>query len=316
MNVQTVKLSDDTIDFILSGLSRGLEVPKSAQQYIQVVDQTLALQTTLLNSSRNYKILALASLTILTGLAFIPVGLPVIAVGAVFASYIAINSVVSIHYNKKSIKLNKELFSVQLCSLEKEILQKFLVDLPKIFDGKYETTNEEGTTKTDQFFIAPRTYIHKSMTLKQDIDLEELKDQLRKWKEQSRAIHSFSIVNSRMGIILPRLTNPSTEQEKIERQLHYFFNSTILTNYINTISNGIEKILNGEESQNITDLINSLDQINRYYHSLQTICPNLEEIMELKIEQPSSSPIQLIDPRCNERKEPSITYTPVITRHN
>lgn len=277
MNIQTVKLSTDT-----SGFAQN-EVPESAQNYIQTFNQAIANQVALLDSSRRHKILDLASVAVLNGLLFTPLALPVIVTSVVVASLFALYCGVKVYLNSSSIKSNKlELFNT-LFLLERNILYKFLVDLPQIFKDKYDTLEEEKTTVPGPYSPVRRTSIQTSMKLKADVDLEQLQNQLRVWKEESRAIHGYSYVASRVETILPKPITLSNDQERNQNQLNCFFNSPNFSRAIDSISNVVEKILSGD-CNDITRLIVSIEYINLLYSSLNTLYSDLETDMGIKIE--------------------------------
>lgn len=306
MTVQNVKLSTSISEFVQN------EVPESAQNYIQTFDQAIANQAPLLNSSRRHKNLALASVAVLTGLPFTPLALPVIVTSVVVASLFALYCGVKVYLNSSSIKSNKlELFNT-LYVLERNILYKFLVDLPQIFKDKYDTLEEEKTTVPDRYFPVRRTYPQRSMTLKADVDLEQLQNQLRAWKEESRAIHGYSHVASSVETILPKPNTPSNAQERNQNQLNYFFNSQNFSREIDSISDVVEKILSGD-CNDITRLIDSIEYINLLYSSLNILYSRLETDMGIEIEIPRAPTVQLRNPPRTQENQEAVQFTPVIT---
>lgn len=256
MNVQTVELSVVTKKFE----KEGLEVPERAQHYINVVNRAISLQTELLNSSRNYKRLALASLTILTGLAFIPVGLPVMVGGAVLTCLIAFGCFCKMKYNSSLIAKEKTSFCAEISELQKEIIQKFRRDLPIIFNEMYDPSEISYTPTPDEYNPFPKTTTYTAMTLKDDVDLEQLQNQLRTWKEASRVIHSYNHVYSHIGTILnhPQISYP--EQDEYNNRFWLFLKHQ-LEQHIMNISRVVENILDGANNRDITSLIRSIERI-------------------------------------------------------
>lgn len=251
MNIMTPPLSTSSIVIV----SNRSPLPQSAQHYVTIANQAIEKQNDLLNSSRNYKILALASLTILTATPFILAMLPVMTVSVVFASIIMLGSASKIYDNSSQITIEKAKFANHLLGLRLEIYTGFVTRLSKIFKGQYDTTERTGRVRCQ------------IMTLKDDVNLEELQKQLQAWKEESRAIHCINHVLERKNIILGNNLDSKTDLEITKGKLTRFFGSPDFLDAINQISDVVEQLLENDQQREITDLIQSINVIDTIFRA-------------------------------------------------
>lgn len=217
-------------------------IPDSAKEYIALAKEAKTYNPQIQVNNRNLQRLSIAYVTVLTGIAFIPAGLPVLAVGMIFTTVVAGAIAYKLMMSKKQLQNKKFEFAQKAFEFERLIFQKVLVELSTILKDQYDIYRVKRITPSNQWF-AQKTLRVNSYRWKENVDINAIRDRLLEWSEQFRFVHAYEKIEGRVHH-LPYTFNPRTEHHFLFNHLHSFYDNTGPDTLLNNIFRSVEAVIN------------------------------------------------------------------------
>ena len=277
-------------------------IPVEANEYISKSQDILTVNAHLRKIHRNRKILAGVYLTVLSAGAFIPASIPVLAVGAIFATVITAAVAIKFYVDaQKQYKIRSDFAEVAF-DFEKRIWEQMIFILPHIIRDEYQTTEITETSSSNDYFISPIPRQVKIHYFKENVDRTYVNRRLRNWINDFRFVHAYKAIKKGV-LVLPQTIDPQTHEEKHFNHLY----AAIVTHFPQELSNifsEIDEIINNR-TRRVSTLVQTIRRLLSNHEDDLRRCPSLSKKLTVKIVHlPSNEETLVVLPTKSGKAEP------------